>query len=105
MSDSQNQLSSSMHGRINGFTTKSSPPLLSDDYKNGNQKSAFTLVDPMSNSRHELLSHNNDFNANHTDPTFRHSNTILTSNHRISDPSSTTWEDNGNKGMQILIYF
>lgn len=102
MSDSlDHPLSSSFHGRVNGFPTKS-PPLLTDDYKNGNQKSAFKLVDPMSNSRHELQ---NDFNANHAfDPAYRHSNTVITPEQRCSDPS-TTWEENGNKGLFIFVLY
>lgn len=80
-------MSSSTHRRINGLS--------SDDLKNGNPGSAFTIVDQMSNS-YRL---NGDLNANYrNDSALRLSKSISTPDQRTSDQSNT-WEDNGNKGI------
>ncbi|KAI6177247.1 hypothetical protein M3Y97_00886200 [Aphelenchoides bicaudatus] len=89
MQDLPTIMSSSAHGRLNGN-------LMAEDFKNGNPKSAFTIVDQMSNSRH------GDLNANHgIETSLRISRTISTPDQRVSDPSST-WEENANKDTNSI---
>ncbi|KAI6239102.1 hypothetical protein M3Y99_00613300 [Aphelenchoides fujianensis] len=96
---------------IDDFSPPNGRSRLIEDYRNGNPKSAFTVVGQMSNSMHR--STNGDFNANRPVDSFHSNGNLYTSSpltpnalitsheQRLSAPSST-WEENAHRDTNSI---